>query len=79
MVTFTIKGLPEETHRKLKERARRQRRSLNAEVIAILERSVTSSPVEIEALLMRARRLRGEVRGRLTDEQLGDLKSAGRP
>lgn len=79
MVAFTIKGLPEEVHRKLVERARRKRRSLNAEVIATLEQSVVSQPVEIEGFLLEIARLRRQVKGRLNDRQLADLKSAGRP
>jgi plasmid stability protein len=79
MVTFTVKGLPEEVHRKLKERARRHRRSLNSEVIASLEQSVLSSAIDTERFLQTTYRLRREVIGRLTDEQLQDLKSSGRP
>lgn len=36
MATLTIRGLPDELHAVLKERARRNRRSLNQEVIAEL-------------------------------------------
>lgn len=79
MVTLTVKGLPEEVHRKLVERARRRRRSLNAEVIATLEQSVVSQPVEIEDFLLETARLRRQVKGRLNDRQLAALKSAGRP
>ncbi len=37
MITITIKGIPKETHRKLKKRAAAHRRSLNSEVIYVLE------------------------------------------
>ncbi|GAB4108334.1 MAG: hypothetical protein Kow001_05000 [Acidobacteriota bacterium] len=79
MVTFTVKGLPEDVHRRLKERARRRRRSLNAEVIATLEQSVVGRPIDIEALLRETAELRRQVKGRLNDKQLAALKSAGRP
>ena len=36
MATLTIRNLPEEVHERLKERAKRNRRSLNQEVIAEL-------------------------------------------
>jgi plasmid stability protein len=37
MITITIKGIPRETHRELKKRAAAHRRSLNSEVIFVLE------------------------------------------
>ena len=37
MISITIKGIPEETHRELKKRAAAHRRSLNSEVIFTLE------------------------------------------
>jgi plasmid stability protein len=37
MISITIKGIPKETHRKLKKRAAAHRRSLNSEVIYVLE------------------------------------------
>jgi plasmid stability protein len=40
MITITIKGIPKETHRELKKRAAAHRRSLNSEVIWVLESSL---------------------------------------
>ena len=40
MITITIKGIPKETHRELKKRAAANRRSLNNEVIFVLESSL---------------------------------------
>lgn len=37
MATLTIRNLPEDLHAALKERARKNRRSLNQEVISILD------------------------------------------
>jgi plasmid stability protein len=37
MITITIKGIPKEIHRELKKRAAAHRRSLNSEVICVLE------------------------------------------
>lgn len=36
MRTLTLRGVPEDVYRALKERAKRNRRSLNEEVIAVL-------------------------------------------
>ena len=38
--TITLKNVPPELHRSLKERAKRHKRSLNQEAIHLLERSV---------------------------------------
>ena len=40
MITITIKGIPKQTHRELKKRAAAHRRSLNSEVIFVLESSL---------------------------------------
>jgi plasmid stability protein len=40
MITITIKGIPKQTHRELKKRAAAHRRSLNNEVICVLESSL---------------------------------------
>jgi plasmid stability protein len=79
MVSFTIKGLPEGVHRKLKERARNNHRSLNSEVIACLEASVASRPIQVDDFLVRIGQIRRQVGGHLTDRQLEELKSGGRP
>lgn len=44
MITITIKGIPKETHRELKKRAAAHRRSLNSEVICVLEATLCGQP-----------------------------------
>jgi plasmid stability protein len=44
MITFTIKGIPKETHRELKKRAAVNRRSLNNEIIFTLETLLGGAP-----------------------------------
>ena len=46
MITFTIKGIPKDTHRELKKRAAVNRRSLNNEIIFTLETLLGSAPQE---------------------------------
>jgi plasmid stability protein len=58
MITITIKGLSKEAHQALKKRAATHGRSLNTEAIAVLESSVRSTPVDTQALLVRARATR---------------------
>lgn len=49
--TLTIKGLPEPIYRRLKAQAETNRRSLNGEIIACLERSVGAAPFDAAAWL----------------------------
>jgi plasmid stability protein len=44
MITITIKGIPKGTHRELKKRAAAHRRSLNSEVIWVLESTLGGVP-----------------------------------
>ena len=78
MATITLKNIPDELHEALKKRASLQRRSLNNEIIASLEASLRSKPIDLESFLYKIRFLRKEVSGRLTDRDLKSLKNEGR-
>jgi plasmid stability protein len=78
VATVTVKDLPEKLHRQLKARALRHRRSLNSEIIEVLETATTSRKVDPASLLARAAALRSRVGGRLTDTDLRALRQAGR-
>lgn len=79
MPSLTLKGLPADLHRRLKERAARSGRSLNAEVLACLQAAVGAERVDVEELLAKARALRRLARGRLTDAEVTRMKREGRP
>lgn len=79
MASVTIKNIPEPLYSRLKEAAARNRRSMNAEVILRLERSLGSAPVDAEGLLERARAVRESVElPYLTDEALRAAREDGR-
>jgi plasmid stability protein len=80
MATLTIKNIPDTVVRRLKRRAVAHRRSLNLEVIAVLEAATQSVPVDAEEVIARARAVRATPRGvRLTDALLKRWKNEGRP
>lgn len=80
MATLTIKNVPEVLVRRLKVQAARHRRSLNLEVIHLLESATQAAPVDAEARLARIRAMRPALRGiRLDEGLLRQLKGAGRP
>jgi len=76
--TLTIKNVPAVVHRRLVARAARHQRSLNSEVIACLKAAVMAERLDPEVLLARARALRREMKGRLSDVGLRRVKSQGR-
>ena len=79
MASVTIKNIPEPLYGQLKEAAARNRRSLNAEVILRLERSLGSAPVEAAPFLARARAVRErKALPYLTDEGLRQGREEGR-
>jgi predicted transcriptional regulator len=80
MTTITV-NLPEELHRKLKEQARRNRRSLNQEAIRALERGIQADggdPTLLEDLLKSHERMKA--RGVwVTPEMIDEAIDEGRP
>ena len=53
MANLTLKGIPPDLHLQLRERAARNRRSLNAEILRILEDSLRRKVVDVEDLIAR--------------------------
>ncbi len=80
MASLTIKGIPENLLDLLRRRAEQHRRSLNSEVLHLLERSVGSTSIDPEAVLTRIRRLQERTQlPPLNDELLDRAISEGRP
>ncbi len=78
-MNFTVKNIPEDLYQKVKDRAERNQRSVNGEIISILAAATTSKRVPVEEILVRARALRERTRGVLTDEFIERAKREGRP
>lgn len=79
MPQVAVRGLPEDVHRKLKEAARRNHRSLNGEIVTRLTASVNSNQIDPQALLDQIQR-RYERIGpiHLSDSEIRELRDAGR-
>ena len=79
MATLTIKNIPDTLVKRLKQRAAQHRRSLNSEVIDVLDSTTRVTPVDVEEeiALIRARRPIPET-VRITPEQIKAWKNAGR-
>jgi plasmid stability protein len=79
VANLTIKNLPREVHRSLKERARRHRRSLNSEVIEILAGSIPSPAVDPEKILARIAAINRRFKHPpMTHEEIQKARTEGR-
>jgi len=80
MATVTLKNVPEELVRMLKEQAKQNRRSLNQEALARLEASLAAAPRSGGATVKALRRLHKRLARLppLTDAFLNRAKSEGR-
>ena len=54
MPTITVRNVPDAVVRRLKARAERNHRSLNGEVVTLLEQAALAPPQDVEALLAEA-------------------------
>jgi plasmid stability protein len=79
MVTLTIKNVPEELYERIKTQAKNNHRSINKEVITIIERAFTIPPIDVQATLERTRKIR-ELTAHyiITDEEMTTWKKEGR-
>lgn len=80
VATITLKAIPDDLYKRLKQRAVRNRRSINSEVLVCLEQSLESKPIDPGSFLARVDALREQIaQPPLTEEFLRTAKAAGRP
>ena len=58
MVTITIKNIPEEIYERIKTQAKVNHRSINGEILSILEQAISIPPINVEETLKRAKKVR---------------------
>jgi len=79
MVAITVKNIPATLYERVKERAKANHRSINNELITILEQSVMLQPIDLAETLERTRRIRELTANYIiTDDELIRLKNEGR-
>ena len=78
MANITIKNIPDEIYERIKESAKINRRSINNEVIYLIENQFRSNQVNTEAILFKARELRSRMKGSLTHEEVEKAINDGR-
>ena len=84
MPSITLRDLPAALHKRLKDSAERNRRSLNAEILWLLENAPQLDYVSperqkrIEKILEEARRIRESQTFETSDEEMRQFKQLGR-
>ncbi len=78
MANITVKNIPEKTYQILKERAKRNNRSLNSEIILSLQLHALRSENNNSKILEIARKSQMMGKGFLTDAELLAAKQTGR-
>ncbi|MCC6301019.1 MAG: Arc family DNA-binding protein [Anaerolineales bacterium] len=58
MVTLTIKNVPEIVYDRIKEQAKLNHRSINGEILSILEQAISLPPIDVQKTLEQARKIR---------------------
>lgn len=79
MVSITIKNIPSNTYERLKDLAKSNRRSINSEVIFMIEQAIQSRKVAPEKFLVEARKLREKTANTIiSDDEFKQAKETGR-
>ena len=79
MVTVTIKNIPEQVYERIKAQAKKNHRSINGEIISILEQAISLPPIDVQATLERARRVRELTAGyTVTADEIERMINEGR-
>ena len=80
MYSITVKNIPADIYENLKRSAKANRRSINSEIIVIIEAAVQSKKIAPEEFLPRARQIRAKTAEYIiTDDEFTKAKEAGRP
>jgi len=79
MPNITVKNIPNELYGKLKQSAEIHHRSINSEIIYLIEQAVTNQKINPETMLVNARKLREKTAAYIiTDAELNKAKTDGR-
>jgi antitoxin FitA len=77
-MNFTVKGLSPAVHQKLQDRARRHQRSLNKEIIAVLEEATSPKLISPKALIEELRQLQTKIKFSVSIDAIEEAIQAGR-
>lgn len=79
MVTVTIKNIPEAVYDMIRNQAKTNHRSINGEILSILEPAISIPPLDIQETLKRARKVRElTAQYKITADEIEKLINEGR-
>lgn len=78
MPTITLKNIPDDLYKKVKKRAKMNRRSINGEILYVLEQAGSEAGNEKDQLLEEVRKLRISLPRIKNIEEIDDFKKLGR-
>jgi len=76
---MTIKNIPDELYKKVKKSAAANRRSINQEVIFVIEQALAADAVDVDKTLSEIRLLREQLGIYVTESEINRAKNEGRP
>ncbi len=79
MTTITVKNIPDRTYELLKQLAASHHRSINSEIIYLIEKFTGSAKYSPEEHLFMARKMRDKTRKVIAADEISDAINAGRP
>lgn len=79
MASVTVKNIPNDLLERLRVTAGRNNRSLNREIIDLLERQLQPYRIDAPEMIRRARELRSRVRAGVKISELSRARREGRP
>lgn len=79
MATITLKNIPDPTYNTLKQLAAENHRSVNSEIIILIEKATKSTRIDPNQHLALSKKLREKSKGIIiSDAALTDMKNEGR-
>jgi plasmid stability protein len=76
---ITIRDIPDEVYKKLKQQAELHHRSINSEVIFYLKQMIRSHRPDPNQVIARAKKLKEQAKGSLTLQEIQRAIDHGRP
>lgn len=76
---ITIRDIPDEVYKKLKEQAKLHQRSINSEVIFYLNKMVRSHRPDPDQVIAQAKKLKQQAKGSLSIQEIRGAIDQGRP
>ncbi|MCF8262554.1 MAG: Arc family DNA-binding protein [Melioribacteraceae bacterium] len=78
MNSITVRNIPTPIHKKLKERSKIKRRSLNSEIIACLEEFLLPNQLEVDKILKKSEELRTNQNFEISLDEIEETIRTGR-